>query len=59
MSKTEIILRDELTQIGEELLSTRKGVGARLDGVEISTAEMRATLGEVQLAMAKQNQSIH
>ncbi len=38
MSKTEIILRDELTQIGEELLSTRKGVGARLDGVEISTA---------------------
>ena len=46
MSKTEIILRDELTQLGEEQIAMRKAVGMRLEAVETTANELRIALQE-------------
>lgn len=46
MSKTEIILRDELTQLGEEQIAMRKAVGMRLEAVETTANELRTALQE-------------
>ena len=59
MSKTEIILRDELTQLGEEQIAMRKAVGMRLEAVETTANELRTALQEQQIVVAKQNQSLN